>query len=262
MIEVSVINEDPNVAAKIANYFIRLADSLNIIYNVERAKNNRIFLEKRYLKNREDLKKADEELYAFQKKYRIVAIPQQLEVAVKSAAEIEGMLTKRELEAYLLEGQFGKYSPQYQGIAAEVALLRKKVQELKNSSELGLTSNILFSFKQMPEIAIQYLRTYREVEIQQTILEFVMPMYEQAKVEEQKSIPAVMVIDTAVPPQLKYSPKRLVIILGFFFLALFILIPFVFMSESSARREKYDNPLQEQLTHLVQSIKKIYKLKN
>jgi tyrosine-protein kinase Etk/Wzc len=262
MIEVSVINEDPQVAADVANYFIRLSDSLNIIYNTERAKNNRIFLEKRYLKNIEDLKKGEEELYKFQKKYGIVAVPEQLEVAVKAAAEIEGLLTKKELEAYLLKGQFGENSPQYQGVASEVALLKKKVQELKSSSDLGLTSNVSFAFKQMPDIAIQYLRTYREVQIQQSILEIVLPMYEQAKVEEQKSIPSVMVIDKAVPPQLKYSPKRLVIIVGFFFLVLFILIPFVFMSEKAVRKEKYDNPLQERLAIFVQSIKKLYKLKN
>ena len=260
MIEVNVINEDPKVAANIANYIIRLADSLNIIYNTEHAKNNRMFLEKRYLKNIDDLKQAEEGLYSFQKKYGIVAIPEQLEVAVKSAAEIEGMLTKKELEAYLLKGQFGENSPQYQAVAAEVTLLKKKIQELKNSPNLGLTSNVFFAFKQMPEIAIQYLRSYREVQIQQSILEVVMPMYEQAKVEEQKSVPAVMVIDKAVPPQLKYSPKRLVIIIGFFFLFLFILIPFVFMSEKASRRDEFDNPLQEHFTLLVHSIKKFYKL--
>jgi Capsule polysaccharide export protein len=262
MIEVSVINKDPNVAADIANYFIRIADSLNIIYNSERAKNNRMFLEKRYLKNIEDLKIAEEGLYRFQKKYGIVAVPEQLEVAVKAAAEIEGMLTKKELEAYLLKGQYGDNSPQYQGVAAEVTLLKKKVQELKSSSDLGLTSNVFFAFKQLPDIAIQYLRTYREVQIQQSILEIVMPMYEQAKVEEQKSVPAVMVIDKAVPPQLKHSPKRAVIIVGIFFLVLFILIPFVFISEKAVQREKYDNPLQERLALFVRSIKKTYKLKN
>ncbi|MGD0591743.1 MAG: hypothetical protein ABSA44_13245 [Bacteroidota bacterium] len=262
MIEVSVINEDPKVAADIANYFIHIADSLNIIYNSERAKNNRIFLEKRYLKNIEDLKIAEEGLYRFQKKYGIVAVPEQLEVAVKAAAEIEGMLTKKELEAYLLKGQYGDNSPQYKGVATEVTLLKKKVQELKNSSDLGLTSNVFFAFKQLPDIAIQYLRTYREVQIQQSILEIVLPMYEQAKVEEQKSIPAVMVIDKAVPPQLKYSPKRAVIIIGFFFLALFSLIPFVFISEKAVRREKFDNPLQERFALFVRSIKKLYKLRN
>ena len=64
--------------------------------------------------------------------------------------------------------------------------------------------------------AIQYLRTYREVEIQQSILEIVMPMYEQAKVEEQKSMPTIMLMDKAIAPQLKYSPKRSVIIFGTF----------------------------------------------
>jgi tyrosine-protein kinase Etk/Wzc len=262
MIEVSVINEDPKVAADMANYFIHLADSLNIIYNTERARNNRIFLEKRYTNNIEDLKKGEENLYKFQKKYGIVAVPQQLEVAVKLAAEIEGMLTKKEIEAYLLKGQFGENSPQYQGVAAEVTLLKKKVQEIKNSSDLGLKSNVLFAFKKMPDIAIQYLRTFREVEIQQSILEIVLPMYEQAKVEEQKSIPSVMVIDKAVPPQLKYSPKRAVIIIGSFLLVLFILIPFVFMSEKAIRRGNFDNPLEEQFALFVRSVKKFYKQNN
>jgi len=261
MIEVSVIHEDPKIAADEANFFIRLADSLNIIYNTEHARSNRLFLEKRYLQNREDLKKAEEELYAFQKKYRIVAVPEQLEVAVKAAAEIEALLIKKEMEAYLMEGQYGKNSPQYQGVATEVTLLKKKVQELKNSSEIGLGSNIFFPFKQMPELAIQYLRSYREVQIQQSILEFVMPMYEQAKVEEQKSIPSVIVVDKAVPPQLKNSPKRVVIIIGFSLLALFMLIPFIFIGEKAMRREAFDNPLQERMTHFIQSIRKLYKLK-
>ena len=62
-----------------------------------------------------------------------------------------------------------------------------------------------------------------------------MPMYEQAKVEEQKSIPTIMVIDKAVPSQIKYSPKKSVIILGTFFLALFIFIPFIFFGEKSVK---------------------------
>ena len=62
-----------------------------------------------------------------------------------------------------------------------------------------------------------------------------MPMYEQAKVEEQKSIPTVMVVDKAVPPELKYCPKKAVIIIEFFLLFSFIFIPVVFWGEKSVR---------------------------
>jgi len=261
MIDFSIINKDPNVSAKMANYLVTLVDSMNIEFSIQRARNNRIFIEKRYLQNVADLKKAEDSLYKFQKKYGIVAVPEQLEVTVKAAAEIESELMKKEMESFFVLQGYGENSPQYQGIQMEINMLKKKVQELKNSPNLGATSNILFPFKEMPNIAIQYLRTFREVEIQQSILEIVMPMYEQAKVEEQKSMPTIMLMDEAVAPELKYSPKRSVIILGVLFLVLFFLMPFIFWGEKAVRRDKYQNPLQEKEANFFSRILKIYRMK-
>ncbi len=261
MIEFSIINKDPKVSAEIANYMVRLVDSLNIKFNIERAKTNRGFIEQRYFQNVRDLKNAEDSLYKFQKKYGIVAVPEQLEVTVKAAAEVESQLFKREVEAYFIEQTYGKNSIQYAGVAAEIELLKKKVQDLKNSSDLSSSSNILFPFKNMPDIAIDYLRAFREVTIQESILEIVMPMYEQAKVEEQKSIPTILLIDQAVPPQLKYSPKRAVIILGLLFLFSFFLLPTVFWGEKVLNRIEPENPLQVKESNFFKRIVKIYRLK-
>jgi len=261
MIDFSIVNKDPKISAEIANYLVTLVDSMNIEFSIQRAKNNRIFIEKRYLQNVSDLKMAEDSLYKFQKKYGIVAVPEQLEVTVKAAAEIESELMKKELESYLILNYMGENSPQYQTVKSEINMLKKKVQELKNSSELGASSNILFPFKKMPDIAIQYLRTFREVEIQQSILEIVLPMYEQAKVEEQKSMPTIMLMDKAVPPELKYSPKRAIIIVGIFLLSVFIFIPMIFIGERAITRDKFENPLQLKTSNIFNSIKKIYKMR-
>ena len=261
MIEFSVINKDPKVSAEIANYMVTLVDSLNIKFNIERAKNNRGFIEQRYFQNVRDLKSAEDSLYKFQKKYGIVAVPEQLEVTVKAAAEIEAQLFRKETEAYFIEQTYGTNSVQYAGVKAEIGLLKQKVQELKSSGDLSSTSNILYPFKNMPDIAIAYLRAFREVTIQESILEIVMPMYEQAKVEEQKSIPTILLIDKAVPPQLKYSPKRSVIILGLLFLFLFFLLPTVFWGEKVLNRDKQENPLQVKESNFFTKIVKLYRLK-
>ena len=261
MIDFSIINKNPQLGADIANYMVQLVDSLNIKLNTERAKNNRIFIEKRYNQNLNDVRAAEDSLYKFQKKYDIVAVPEQLEVTVKAAAEIEAQQIKKEMESYFAEQLYGESSPQYQGLLAELNLLKKKVQELKNSKNLNSSSNIFFPFKEMPDIAIKYLRIYREVEIQQAIQEIVMPMYEQAKVEEQKSIPTIMVIDKAIPAQLKYSPKKSVIILGAVFIFLLFLIPFVFLAEKAVSRQDFQNPLQIKEAKFFGKIKNIYKIK-
>jgi len=261
MIEFSVVNKSPQKSAQIANYLIALVDSMNIKLNIERAKNNRIYVEKRYQKNVRDLKIAEDSLYNFQRKYGIVAVPEQLEVTVKAAAEVEAQLTKKEMESYFTRQMYGDNSPQYLGVSAEINMLRDKIQELKSSKNLGASSNILFPFKEMPDISIQYLRAFREVEIQQTIMEFIMPMYEQAKVEEQKSMPTIMIIDQAVPPQIKESPKRATIVIGVLFLFSFLLIPVVFVGEVVVTRENFRNPLQIRNKMFFDRIIKIYRMR-
>jgi tyrosine-protein kinase Etk/Wzc len=164
------------------------------------------------------------------------------------------------MASYFIKQQYGENSPQYLGLMEEVNQLRNKVQELKSSTSLGSTSNILFSFDQMPNIAIKYLRAFREVEIQQSILEIVLPMYEQAKVEEQKSTPTVMVVDKAVPAQLKYSPKRSVIVILIFFLAFFVHIVFVFRAEKIYNSSKLTNPLLLKENKFYLKVIKFYKI--
>ena len=261
MIEISVINEDPKVCSDIANYFSGLLDSLNIILNSQSAMNNRIFIEKRYVKNLVDLKSAEDSLYKLQKKYGIFAIPQQLEVAVKSAAEIEAQLAERELMAELIKTQYGEDSPSYLPIKEQVDFLKRKISDIKNSTKLSNNSNVLLPFKNLPELSMQYLRNFRELEIQQKILEVTLPLYEQAKVEEQKSIPTIMVLDKAVPTQIKNAPKRATMTIVISLLLFFIMLPIIFRGDKALTRSSHSNSLEVSEFKFFSKIKKIYRLK-
>jgi capsule polysaccharide export protein KpsE/RkpR len=261
MIEISVINEDPGVSAQIANYFVGLLDSMNIKINIEAARNNRSFIEKRYLQNLSDLRLAEDSLFKFQKKYGIFAVPEQLEVSLKASAEIEAQLIQKQLMAELVKNQVGENAPQYSLIIEEVNLLKNKVDELKKSPQLSKESNILFPFSKIPGISLEWVRIYREIGLQSKLLEFIMPLYEQAKVEEQKSIPTIMVVDKAVPPQLKYAPKRSLIILGISIPFLFILMLIAFRGEKFQIFSQQRNNFEEKELKFFNRIKKIYRLK-
>jgi len=261
MVEVTVINKKPKQSAAIANYFVEILDSINKAINIEQAKNNRLFLEQRYLKNLADLKHAEDSLYIVQKKYGVFAVPEQLEVAVKAAGEYEAQLTEKDLQAYFTKQVYGENSPQYAGLKAQIDILKSKINELKRADVLSSESNVLFPFKEIPAMAMSYLRTYREVEIQSKILEFVLPMYEQAKVEEQKSMPTVIMLDAAVPPQLKDSPKKAMIILGISFAAFFLFLVIIFVGEKAYYKESYNNPFEEKQKNFYRSLARIYRLK-
>lgn len=229
MIEIEMVHENPETAAEISNYFVILLDSLNRKYNVEQATNQREFVEKRYFQNVNDLKAAEDSLYKFQKKYGVFAVPEQIEAAVKASAELESELVKQEIFKEAAIQQFGENSPQVLMIESQIQLWKQKIQELKSAERLTNPSNVFLPFKQVPELSLSYFRLFREIEIQSQILEVVLPMYEQAKVEEQKSTPSVMILDKAVPPQLKDSPKRMFIVgAGFFLMLFFSLVLAVF----------------------------------
>ncbi len=261
MIEITVANRDPQKSAEIANYFVRILDSTNIALNIEQATNNRKFIEQRYLKNISDLRKAEDSLSMFQKKYGVFAVPEQLEVAVKAAGEIEAQLTNKELESYFIKQIYGDNSPQMMGLKTQIEMLKTKVVEINKADKLSSVSNILFPFKEAPEMTIHYLRYYREVEIQSKILEYVLPLYEQTKVEEQKSIPTIAIIDKAIPPILKDSPKRAFIILAFFFIALFIHMPFVFRGEKTLKSTDFQNPIEQKEYSFFKKIVAFYRIR-
>jgi uncharacterized protein involved in exopolysaccharide biosynthesis len=260
MIEVSVINENPKTAADIANYLVNIVDDKNVNLNSEQARNNRIFIEKRYIKNSSDLKSAEDSMYKFQKKYGIFALPEQLEASIKVTAEMEAQFQQQMLAMDMLKIQYGDQSPLYLQSKTQLDFLKEKVNELKSSGKLSYPSNVLFPFSKIPEVSLSYLRLYRDIEIQTKIMEFVLPMYEQAKVEEQKSIPSLVVIDKAIPPQLKYSPKKAFIILLFFFFGLFTLIPIIFVADKSVLNKIPSNPLEVKTKSFFSRLARIYKI--
>lgn len=261
MIDISVINEDSKLSAEISNYFVHLLDSLNIKLNAEQARNNRLYVENRYNQNLKDLRAAEDSFYTFQRKYGIVAVPEQLQVAFKATAEIEAQLAAKEMAAFFTKQQYGENSPQYSGALAEVEYLKKRVSELKNGEKISSLTNILYPFKQMPNIAMEYIRTFRELEIQSKILEFILPLYEHAKVEEQKSLPTIVSIDKAYPPQLKDSPKRAFIIIAFFSLFFFFFVMYIFRAELLIRREDLRNQIQLSELKFAQKVAKFYRVK-
>jgi len=89
IIEVSVIHKNPQTCAEIANYLVHLTDSLNIELNIERARRYRTYIETRYLQNVIDLKKAEEDLAHFQKKYGAFYVPEQIKTAIGVGGKLE-----------------------------------------------------------------------------------------------------------------------------------------------------------------------------
>jgi len=86
--------------------------------------------------------------------------------------------------------------------------------------------NFLPPLARTPEIGIEYIRRYRELEIQGKILELLMPLYEQARIEEQRNTPSVIVLDRAVAAEKASKPKRLILTIAITFCSIILAVLF------------------------------------
>jgi len=66
----------------------------------------------------------------------------------------------------------------------------------------------------VPEAQVKYVRKLRDVKYYETISEFIAKQFEAAKLDEARQGTAIQVVDLAVPPERKSSPKRGLIVLG------------------------------------------------
>jgi tyrosine-protein kinase Etk/Wzc len=241
-ITVTVYDKDPQRAADMANFFVEMLNKTNTEILVQNARANRQFIEERYNKNLVDLAAAEDSLKTFQKKHGIIAMPEQMAASIKAAAEITGQLALKEVEAGVLRRTQSPDHPSVMAAQIEIQELRNKLSQMNRGTGLpSAEMKVFVPFDKVPDLGGEYVRRYRDVEIQYKILQFITPLYEQAKVEERRQTPSVLVLDRAYPAERKSKPKVSLYALLAFVISL-ILSFFVVFARELVDRLKQTHP--------------------
>jgi len=227
--EIKVRANSPQLSADISNYIILLLNEKLIELRTQKSKNNRIFLGDRVEEIRQNLRNAEDSLMIFQEESGILEPEEQFKGIVTAFTTLETELITKQIQKSILEKLRGSNSPQVASMNIEVNEFKKRLEEMKR---YGSPGGIIPSIESMPENAMSYYRLFREVEINSKILEFILPLYEQAKIEEKKDMPTLQVIDNAIPPEKKSYPPRTVFTLLITFSVFLIAFIFILMKEN------------------------------
>lgn len=232
IISVSVLDRDPERAADMANAYVEMLDQTNRKLNITQGKRKRLFLEDRLREVRTDLSNAEIKLKAFQEKYNLVSIEEQAKVAIEGAAEIKSQIIAAQTELEVLK-QFGT-EKQIEAVMlkAKIEELTKQLSEIEqgikpdtNDSKVPKTAkgpNFYIPFDDLPRLGLELVRLTREAKIQEKLFELLIAQYEMARIEEAKDVDTIQVLDKAVPPEKKVSPKRTRIVIVMTLLAFVI----------------------------------------
>lgn len=205
--EITVRASSAKKAANMTNFLVDELNNTLIELNTQKAKDNRIFLEKRYEEVRKNLLSSQDSLVKYQRTSGIIFVEEQAKASIEAYAKLESELLAKETEVKVLSKLFGENSPQVNQSKIALEEFKNKVMNVKRGKD---NNDLLLPITNLPEKAMKYLRYYSDVEINKKLLEFILPLYEQSKFEEQKSIPFIQIIDRgSVPIKKSYPPRVL-----------------------------------------------------
>ena len=213
---VSVLDKDQEMVPDMANYVAICLDSLNISLTTSKARSSREFIEKRIEMVTDSLNRLEIDISKFMHEKGIISITDQMKVAVEKAADFKAELMLKEVELEVKKRILTMDSPEVQSLKRELLVLRSKFSEFYSDKS---SEKLFINFEKIPEVEKEYLQLKRKAEYYTKLLEYLGPQYEQAKIEEARDVPTVQVLDKATRPEKKDKPKRKLIVVMSFILA-------------------------------------------
>ena len=240
-LEITIFDKDPLMAKEMVNEVLFMLDQINQSIGMEAGKYNREFLENRININKKDLEKAELALKTFQEKTGIIDLVAQLSSTMQMSAQAYNSIfeaytalyakkIETETELAVAKTTLSNNNPtimqlekllKEQTVQLEQLMIKldEKLQYLLSNispAQIDTVPNIEFSvsFNTLPSLGLENARLIREVELQSTIQEILIPQFEQAKLEETKNIPTLQIIDKPKVALNKSKPKRSLIVIA------------------------------------------------
>jgi len=223
-LNISYEDIDPEFARDIVNRFVEL---LNERFNTiagSRATTRRDLLEEKIADVESQIVVLEERIKEFQQKHGIINVESVATEQTQTMANLRSnlILTEMEIQTY---SQFARVDdPRLRQLRAERDNLRQLLIEMQQ----GYTDfeGVLPSQAQLPELAFQYERLQRDLQVQARIYQNLVGEFELAKLNAEGQEPLLQILETAEAPDQKAGPSRgmisIITTITAFFLAIFL----------------------------------------
>jgi uncharacterized protein involved in exopolysaccharide biosynthesis len=253
IVTVSVTGKDPVKAAQLVNVMVDEMIQRSVKLYLSKAGVERYFLEKRLEVVKKDLKNAENDLKAFQDKYKTIKADAQASVAIESIARLKAEIVSKEVHLATLRNSMTDESSDVKALQAGISRMKGQLGAMSGS---GGSDNIIPATGNLPALGVEYYRKLRELKIQETIFEQLSKQFEVSKINEAKDSSTVQILDEAVPPVRKSGPKRSFIVIISTFAAFMLSVVVVFVQEYVSKLSPEDAGLINEIKQSLPRIKR------
>ena len=222
LISIEFEDEDPQFAAEVANAHVQELGRMLDMLAVTDAQQRRVFFESQIKKVQENLSSAEIAFRQAKEKSGLQVTSVIAETGVRASAELRGQIAAREVQLQSLSRFATPQNPEVQRIASELSAERAQLQKLEQGSGqvIGTT------------LQLEAVKSYRDMKVQEAMLEVLIKQFELARVDEAKEGPLIQVVDLATPPERRSKPKRTLIVLASALAGLFLSVLLAFLKVS------------------------------
>ena len=251
LIRISVTDKDPRRAAEMANAYVEEYKKFSATIAVTEASQRRLFFEQQLVQAKEDLANAEEALKQTQQKTGLIQLDGQARAVIESVAQLRGQVAAKEVQIRAMHQFASEQNPDLQLAEQELAGLQSEVARMGAASGRS-SGDFLMPKGSVPAAGLDYVRKLRDVKYNETIFELLAKQFEIAKIDEARQGSVVQLVDKAIPPDKKSSPKRLLIV-ACSAIAGFVLAIFWVLFSEALRLARKDPRQREQLNTLTRS---------
>jgi uncharacterized protein involved in exopolysaccharide biosynthesis len=224
-IMISVLAREPQLAAAMANQYVRFLDSTNIRLSQENANERFAFISQ--LEAQEALKLEDEltRLQTFQEEHNAISIEDQARATIRAASDMQSaameLVIKR--RSLLLSG-FSTGHPEVKRLEKESMMRQQALAFLRDGpdaelgtysasgeamlGELFLEENLFLPLRHIPEVAHKYQNIEKNVLVQAALMKMLLEQKAEALIEKDNNSSTVQVLDMAQVPEKPSRPRR------------------------------------------------------
>ena len=254
LISISVADRDPKRAADLANAYVDLLHELNDNLAITEAGQRRVFYQQQLDTERDALAQSEVALKQVEEKSGLIQPDAQGRAIVSAVADMRAQVAIHEVQLQSMRTYATDNNPEVKRAQQELAGLRAQLAKLeRNTGELG-NGNLQVPTRQLPAAELEYLRQLRDVKYHEALYEFLSKQLEASRIDEAKDAILVQVVDKAVIPERKSSPRRTLIVLVTALVAFLLSCLGVLLTET-LRRKQQDPDERVRLQQLRQSLK-------
>jgi len=209
VITIDVEDKDPRRASDIANGYVEELRELTHKLAISEASRRRLFFEGQLQKVRHDLVGAEVALEKFSRQAGVVSPQGQISLSVAAAANLRAQIAAKEIQLAAMGTFATTNNPDVRRTAQELSALRTELAKMERSDK-ATEGDVMVPFGKAPGVGLEFTRLYRDLKYNETLLEVLSKQYEMAKIDEARDAPLVQVLDTAIVPDVKSRPRRLV----------------------------------------------------